>query len=61
MDELIELDQRIDLMKSLLMILILQNSKKLMKNSDFHFNELQKNLIYINIFRMNISVTNKLI
>jgi len=35
--------------------------KKLMKSSDFHFNELQKNLIYINIFRMNILITDELI
>ena len=35
--------------------------KKLMKNFDFHFNELQKNLIYINISEMNILITDELI
>ena len=35
--------------------------KKLMKSSDFHFNELQKNLIYINISEMNILMIDELI
>ena len=35
--------------------------KKLMKNSDFYFNEFQKNLIYINISEMNILIINELI
>ena len=35
--------------------------KKLMKSLDFHFNKLQKNLIYINISEMNIPVTDELI
>ena len=35
--------------------------KKLVESSDFHFNELQENLIYINISEMNIPVTDELI
>ncbi len=35
--------------------------KKLIKNSDFYFNKLQKNLIYINISEMNILITDELI
>ena len=35
--------------------------KKLVESSDFNFNELQENLIYINTCEMDISVTDELI
>jgi hypothetical protein len=35
--------------------------KKLVESSDFHFNELQENLIYINTSGMDIPVTDELV